>query len=102
MVFLLPILAVLALKFAIDIDMGREASIVLLLSNPFVIIGYFLFLGAGLCHGFLGMKIIIEDYIHCKYGKAILINTVKFLSLTSLIAGVLGGLVIHIIVITSF
>lgn len=65
-------------------------------SSPFPTIIFALFLGIGLYHGNIGMKEIIEDYVHNHALKYSLIILVNFVSLASAIAGICALLVFHL------
>ncbi len=67
-----------------------------LFTSPFPTIILALFLGLGLYHGCLGMKEIIEDYVHCHLMKTAMILFVQFFSLITAIAGICALLVFHL------
>ena len=71
-------------------------EIMTLFVSPFPTTLLALFLAAGIYHGNIGIKEIIEDYVHChkiKFGLIILINILSFLSA---IIGVCSILVYHL------
>jgi succinate dehydrogenase / fumarate reductase membrane anchor subunit len=74
-----------------DIDLFTS-----MFTSPFVTLLLALFIAVGLYHGNLGMKEIIEDYVHGHYMKFGLILLVKFFSLVTAIAGVCAALVLHL------
>lgn len=74
-------------------DMDLFAS---MFTSPFVTLLLALFIAIGLYHGNLGMKEIIEDYVHCNYMKFSLIILVKMLSLVTAVAGLCAVLVLHL------
>ena len=51
------------------------------LANPFVCLVLILFMVAGLVHMWLGMQVIIEDYIHDEAGKIALLLLNTFFSI---------------------
>ena len=67
-----------------------------MLTSPFVTLLLALFIAIGLYHGNLGMKEIIEDYVHCNYMKFSLILLVKMFSLVTAVAGLCAVLVLHL------
>ena len=67
-----------------------------MIDSPFTSIILALFVGMGIYHGNLGIKEIIEDYVHCHKLKISLIILVKFLSFVTAIAGICAILVLHL------
>ncbi len=65
-------------------------------TSPFLTLLLALFIAVGLYHGNLGIKEIIEDYIHCNYMKFSLILLVKMFSLVTAVAGLCAILVLHL------
>ena len=65
-------------------------------NSPFVTIFLAMFLSVGLYHGNLGIKEIIEDYVHCHSIKIGLIMGINFLSLVTAIAGICAIFVLHL------
>lgn len=66
------------------------------LQNPFRAVIAMTFVAVSLYHGSLGLQVVIEDYVHCHKGRAILIYTMRFLTLLTMIAGVLAILKLHL------
>ncbi len=64
--------------------------------SPFVVILLILFMSAGIYHGNIGVKEIIEDYVHCQTAKQALIILTNFISIVSIIVGVCSCIVLHI------
>ncbi len=64
--------------------------------SPFTAIALSLFIGVGIYHGNIGMKEIIEDYVHCHSLKACLIIALHFFSFLTGIAGICAILVLHL------
>lgn len=75
---------------------AHGVSIMVLLGSPFHAVAMVLFLVFAIYHGSLGMRVIIEDYVHCKYGKLILVLLVNFVSIVVLSAAVLATVSTHI------
>lgn len=71
-------------------------GVVFLLSSPFNAIGMILFLGVAIYHGTLGIKVVIEDYVHCPCGKMVLEIATKFVSIISIVAVTFTILFAHI------
>lgn len=65
-------------------------------TSPFSTLLLALFIGIGLYHGNIGMKEIIEDYVHCHATKTSLIIVLQFFSFITAIAGVCAILAIHL------
>ena len=74
-----------------DIDLA-----IAMLASPFISLFLALFVGTGLYHGNIGMKEIIEDYVHCNFFKYSLIIFINFLSIITAVAGVCSILVLHL------
>lgn len=64
--------------------------------SPLVAIFIAIFMMTAIYHGQLGIKEIIEDYIHCHKIKIILILLVKFVSFVSAILAVCSILALHL------
>lgn len=64
--------------------------------SPFVVILLILFISTGIYHGNIGIKEIIEDYVHCQISKQTLIILTNFVSIISIIVGVCSCIVLHI------
>lgn len=83
--------------FMIKATEYRDIDIITsLFISPFCTIFLSLFIGVGLYHGNLGMKEIIEDYVHCHMIKSVLIILLHFFSLLTAIAGICAILVLHL------
>jgi len=65
-------------------------------TSPFPTILFSLFISIGLYHGNIGIKEIIEDYVHCHSVKFSLIILVNFLSFASAVAAICALLVFHL------
>ena len=71
-------------------------EIMIIFSSPFPTLFLTLFLAVGLYHGNIGMKEIIEDYVHCHTMKIGLIILIQLFSLVTAIAGICALLVFHL------
>lgn len=71
-------------------------GVIYLLSSPFNAIAMILFLGVAIYHGTLGVKVVIEDYVHCPCGKLILDLGTKFVAVVSIVAVTFAIFVAHI------
>jgi succinate dehydrogenase / fumarate reductase, membrane anchor subunit len=65
-------------------------------ASPFPTILLALFLGVGIYHGNIGIKEIIEDYVHCHKLKIASMIAVQFISIVTAIAGICALLVFHL------
>lgn len=65
-------------------------------TSPFPTILFALFVSVGLYHGNLGIKEIIEDYVHSHSIKFSLIIFIKFLSFASVVAAICALIVYHL------
>ncbi len=65
-------------------------------TSPFPTILFALFISIGLYHGNIGIKEIIEDYVHCHSIKFGLIIFVNFISFASTVAAICALLVFHL------
>lgn len=96
------VLAFLLIWFVVSVvnfSLALEIDRVYMLANPFFLILFFMFAIFSLYHGALGMQMVIEDYVHCKFLKYSMIIFVKVFALASVIAGILATLILHF---TSF
>src|SRR4051812_44261898 len=54
--------------------------------SPLNAVAMILFIGVSLYHGASGMRVIIEDYVHCPCGKIFLITFVNFVAVVTSVA----------------
>lgn len=95
-VALIP-LSVLFVLYILKIFEYRDIDLAMtMLSSPFISLFLALFVGTGLYHGNIGIKEIIEDYVHCNFLKYSLIIFINFLSLITAVAGICSILVLHL------
>lgn len=71
-------------------------------SSPFNASFFILFVGMVLYHGYLGLQIVIEDYVHHKLLNMFLILIIQVLCLVSFIAATLSFVSLHFISNISF
>ncbi len=65
-------------------------------TSPFPTILLTVFIVTGLYHGNIGIKEIIEDYVHCEFLKLSLIILFNIISLVTAIAAICALLVFHL------
>ncbi len=93
---LIPLVTWFAFFMLKAIEYHNIEIITSMFDSPFTSIILALFIGMGIYHGNLGIKEIIEDYVHCHKMKISLIILVKFLSFVTAIAGICAILVLHL------
>ncbi len=71
-------------------------GVIYLLSSPFNAVCMILFLGAAIYHGTLGVKVVIEDYVHCPCGSRVLDILTKFVSVVSVVAVTFAIFYVHV------
>jgi succinate dehydrogenase / fumarate reductase membrane anchor subunit len=68
----------------LKICLGGSAEVLMeIISSPFNVVMFCLFMFVSLYHGNLGMQVVIEDYVHCEGSKYFLIIFLKFISIFS-------------------
>ena len=94
----------IAIWFVITILKITKASnneIAAMIGSPLNSVMLMIMIGIGIYHSTLGMKEIIEDYIHCKKMKFTLLIILKFVSFFTAIFGIIAVLVFHFTVFSS-
>lgn len=71
-------------------------GVMYLLASPLNAIAMILFLGTAIYHGTLGVKVVIEDYVHCPCGSKFLDIATKFAAVISIVAVTFVILSVHI------
>jgi succinate dehydrogenase / fumarate reductase membrane anchor subunit len=64
--------------------------------SPLNAIAMVLFLGVSLYHGALGMKVIIEDYVHCPCGKFALVTLMNFVAVVTAVVAIVAVIKFHV------
>jgi len=72
-----------------------------IIDSPFNIVMLLLLTIVGLYHATLGMIEVLEDYVHCKVAKFILLTLLKFLSFFTAVFSLTAILVFHLTIFTS-
>ncbi|WP_164503858.1 succinate dehydrogenase, hydrophobic membrane anchor protein [Rickettsiales endosymbiont of Stachyamoeba lipophora] len=81
--------------FIVTIAHSNLEEIVFVIAGPLNAFALVLFMSASLYHGMLGIKVIIEDYVHCECIKSGLITGLYLVSYITIIAGVISVLGLH-------
>ena len=72
---------------------GLEVSgIIEVVKKPYNIVMLILFTIAGFYHAALGMRVILEDYIHCRAIRLVLVLLVQIFSIVTIISFVMAAL----------
>lgn len=94
---LIPLTMWLVISSIVLSQNHAQSSVTSFITSPFNLCAGVLLIIAFLYHGTLGMKIVIEDYVHCKAIKHLLLMILYFISIGSAIAGVCSILITHIL-----
>lgn len=78
------------------IKAGSGQNIFLLLSSPIHAVMMLLFIGVAFYHACIGMRVVIEDYVSCKYMKNTFIILVNFISVALVVASLLAVVTTHV------
>ena len=74
---------------------GSEHYVLSFIASPLNAVFTVLFIVTTLYHGMLGIQTVIEDYVHSKPRKLILLISVQFASIVTAIAGVIAVVALH-------
>jgi succinate dehydrogenase / fumarate reductase, membrane anchor subunit len=72
-------------------------EIPLMVTSPLNIIASILFIGVFLYHASIGIRVVLEDYVHCKMLLNLSLGVLYLVCWLSLIAGVCSVLSIHLL-----
>jgi len=72
--------------FCWEITHSHENNLKAILQTPHHLMMLVLFVSTGFYHSTLGMKVIIEDYIHCRFLKITLILIIQIFSIVTVCA----------------
>lgn len=75
---------------------SKGTDILSLVSSPFHAALFILFIGTALYHGALGVQVVIEDYVHCKCVKSMLLVGTKFIAIATAVITILAIANFHI------
>lgn len=93
---LIPLVCMFVFLMLQVIEYRDTDLLIVAFTSPFIVIILSLFISVGLYHGNIGMKEIIEDYVHCHALKFSIIIFINFLSFLSAVAGVCAIFVLHL------
>ena len=64
--------------------------------SPVNITGLLIFIGCAIYHGYLGMQVVIEDYVHCIFFKRVFMLLLTALCILTLVIGIISMLKLHL------
>lgn len=83
--------------FAINLSKATSINDVShVLASPLSVTAALLFIAMFLYHGFLGLQVVVEDYVHCPVMKRCILLGLLFISVTSVVAGLVSILYFYI------
>lgn len=75
---------------------GTPERILYFISSPFNAILFMTFIVISVYHGCLGLRVVIEDYVHCSIGRPVLITLINFISVISVASALLSVVYLHV------
>lgn len=85
----------------IKMTSSSEEQLLKIIASPFNVIGMVLFLSVGLYHGALGLRVIIEDYVHSYIKKASMLILLQFISILTGLSVVSAIFMLHFSIFNS-
>lgn len=82
-------------SLVIKITASTKSELYLVAGSPFSTILLLMFVGVGLYHGKIGMKEIIEDYVHSHFIKNTIIILLNFFTIFTALTGFCAILIFH-------
>lgn len=65
-------------------SVSLKENIIYLLQTPFYVLSYSIFAIIGMYHGMLGIKVIIEDYVHSRSTRLIMVVLLQLVTILSI------------------
>ncbi len=93
---LIPLIIWLAVSF-VQIAQDPQGYMPVFFAYPFNAVMGILLISTALYHGSLGMRVIIEDYVSCKFKMHLFIIIVHFISFATAVAAVISILRLHLV-----
>lgn len=94
---LIPLSMWLVISSIVITQDHTQSSVTSFITSPFNLCAGIVFIITFLYHGTLGMKVMIEDYVHCTAMKHMLLIMLYSISIVSAIAGISSILITHIL-----
>jgi succinate dehydrogenase / fumarate reductase membrane anchor subunit len=85
----------------IRLTSGTDESRLMLIASPANTMMLLLFILLSLYHGYHGIKVIAEDYVHCEAAKFILLIAVQFVTVITALMLVCALFVFHLSLFTT-
>lgn len=95
-VALVPLVIWFVYFMLVAIKSQNTDQLMSIFTSPFPTMFLAIFIAIGLYHGNIGIKEIIEDYVHSHSTKTLLMMSVNFLSFLTAIAAICALLVYHL------
>ena len=91
---MLVLVTVWLVTFSWDLGRAETSAIVEILKRPYNIIMLSIFVMSGLYHAALGMQVVIEDYVHCRVVRLVMLLLVQIFSIVTAISFLIA--VLHV------